>query len=82
MIVPAKRKFIKDTSILVKGRIFHVDSGMGGSFRVEYTGKVNGKHQFRNLSQEFSSLMPYFDYSENEVCSKVYTLVPENPNFK
>ncbi len=59
------------------GEKFNVDSHLGGSFSVEFRGISDGHYIFKNLSPEFSELVPEFSYPSAEDASKhVFLLVP------
>lgn len=75
--VPAAKQFITPDEVkaLKNNDSWHVNSGMGGSFSVAYMGKnESDKHVFDSTNKDW----PYsFEYTDEEVPSKVYKLVPD-----
>jgi hypothetical protein len=76
MIVPADRRYLTGVEVLVVGHLYHVDSGMGGSYTVQYAGKVDGAHRFLKRSED-SGRPPWLAYATDaEACRNVYILPP------
>ena len=55
------------------GNYFKVDSGLGGSFKVQYTGKRDGKYVFDNVSPDFEQ-KEYLTLSFAEMVSQIQNL--------
>lgn len=78
MFWPGKNKYISHRSSLQTGHTYSVASGLGGSFSVVYDGLVGGKHRFRNTNKEWAKSLPFFDVADEDIYSKVFTVVPES----
>ncbi len=83
MILPAVRQHLteEDIAALRPGDIHHVDSGLGGSFRVRFVGHEADRFIFENIADGWQTQGPY-RYTFDEVRQKVYDLVAENPHFR
>ena len=83
MIVPAVRRSLTEEEVaaLRPGDMHHVDSGLGGSFRVGFVGHEGERYVFENISAGWQTYGPY-RYTLDEVRQKVYDLVAENPAFR
>jgi hypothetical protein len=83
MIVPAIPRYLTEAEVasLRTGDVHHVDSGMGGSFRVRFVGHEGGRFVFENISDGWERQGPY-RYTYDEVRRHVYDLIAENPAFR
>lgn len=83
MIVPAIPRYLTPAEIaaLQVGDRHHVDSGLGGSFRVEFTGQEDERYCFANVSAGWERFGPY-RLTVDEVRRQVYDLIAENPFFR
>lgn len=83
MIVPAIPRHLseEDTAALRPGDVHHVDSGLGGSFRVRFDGHDDDRFVFANVSPGWESQGPY-RYTFDEVRENIYDLVAENPHLR
>jgi hypothetical protein len=83
MIVPAIPRYLTEEEVaaLRPGDVHHVDSGMGGSFRVRFAGHEGSQFSFDNISDGWENHGP-FRYTYDEVRQHVYDLIAENPAFR
>jgi len=82
MIVPAKRKYVESADAVVEGELYDIDSGMGGSFTVKFMGvDPHGMSHWLNVNEQSSFCGQEYHFPASEIPEKVYTLIPENPNF-
>jgi hypothetical protein len=83
MIVPAIPRYLTDEEIaaLRPGDVHHVDSGMGGSFRVRFAGREGDQFVFENISDGWETFGPYC-YRRDDIRQRVYDLIAENPAFR
>lgn len=68
---------------LVKGQKYEIPSGVGGVFPIEYMGKENGRHKFKNLNKEWSKspIWKFFMFTDDQIDGNVKP-AKENPkNF-
>jgi hypothetical protein len=83
MIVPAIRQHLSEADVagLRPGDLHHIDSGLGGSFRVRFAGHENDHFIFENISTGWETWGPY-RYTFDEVRQQVYDLIAENPAYR
>lgn len=83
MIVPAIPQPLTEEEIaaLQLGDKHHVDSGMGGSYRVEFIGRQEDKFVFEDCEVERRAWGPY-RYTIDEVRHNVYRLIAQDPYFR
>jgi len=74
MIVPAKRKYVE---VVIEGELYHIDSGLGGSFIVKFMGLIDGISYWKNVNKQSSFFGQEYHFPASEISTKVYTLVPE-----
>lgn len=78
MFLPATHRYVRNPLCLVLGKIYHIDSGMGGSYSIHYRGKGKGDHyKFRRVRRPDLSAQNY-SFREEELYEKVYILPPES----
>ena len=82
MIVPAIPRYLTeaDVAALRPGDRHHIDSGLGGSFTLEFLRHEGNEFVFQCVSKGWES-MGIFKYTFDEVRENVYDLIAENPNF-
>lgn len=83
MIVPAEPSYLTeaDVAALRPGDTHHIDSGLGGAFKMRFEGHEGDRYVFRNISPEWEQ-WGLIRYTCDEVCQQVYDLVPSNPAFR
>ena len=83
MIVPAIPQPLAEAEIvaLKPGDKHHVDSGMGGSYRVQFIGQEEDKYVFEDCDAERRAWGRY-RFTMEEVRRKVYRLVAQDPYFR
>lgn len=76
-IVPAKRKYVAPGRVntMKVDETFSIDSGMGGSFTVEYKGHWNGIAKFKNVN--FKDWPYEYDIPMDKVQERIFILVPD-----
>jgi len=83
MIVLAIRQYLDETDVAAirPGDVHHIDSGLGGSFRVRFVGHTEDNFVFENISTGWETWGPY-SYTFDEVRQEVYDLIAENPAYR
>lgn len=83
MIVPAIRRYLDETDVAAMrtGDMHHIDSGLGGCFRVRFVGHSDDHFIFENISGGWETWGPY-RYTFDEVRQQIYDLVAENPAYR
>ena len=85
MIVPAKKQFFGAERFAVgnlkKGETFSVDSGLGGSWTLEFDAAYGPQLLFvRRAKQDWPEV--FYRYADSEDASRnLYVLVPENEHL-
>lgn len=77
MIVPSKRRYLYDLNHLCINHLYNIDSGMGGSFTVQYKGIESDYHHFVRPEREDWPRADYL-YTPEQVKANVYISPPEN----
>ncbi len=83
MIVDAEASYLseEDVAALRVGDTHHIDSGLGGAFKMRFDGHEGDRFVFSNVSPGWEG-WGVFRYTIDEVRQHVYDLLPSNPTFR